>query len=42
VKDILSHAWFKTIKQEDILEKKVVPNYKPEIKDKDDTSHFDE
>ena len=42
VQEILAHPWFKEINADDLLAKKIDPPFIPELKNKDDTSNFDE
>ena len=39
---MLSHPFFADISREDLLSKKVKAPFIPEVRDADDTSHFDE
>jgi len=41
VEDILGHAWFKNLKIQDILAKKVPSPYVPPVANKQDLSNFD-
>ena len=40
--EVLAHPWFKEIDQKALVEKKLVPPFKPTIKDPNDMSNFDE
>jgi serum/glucocorticoid-regulated kinase 2 len=40
-KEILAHPWFADLKIKDVVNKTMVPPFKPEISDKYDTSYFD-
>ena len=43
IDDIISHPWFSSLGEiKDILDKKIQASYIPVVKDKDDTSNFDE
>merc|ERR1712085_107579 len=42
VDDIKQHKWFKDIDWNLLLEKKLPPPFKPAVKDKNDTSNFDD
>lgn len=39
-RDIMNHAWFKTINWDDVNNHKIEPPMKPEIKDKFDIENF--
>ncbi len=41
-KEIKNHKWFENISWDDLIEKNVMAPYIPSLKDKYDTSNFDE
>lgn len=40
--EVLAHPWFTSIDMGNLLKKLIQPPYIPEIKQNEDTSHFDE
>merc|ERR1712232_437811 len=40
--DVKQHKWFKSIKWDDLLQKKIIAPFKPAVKGESDTSNFED